>query len=246
MVTIIPLFKLHCPKSKVMKTILIIACILTSFSLSSFGQQISETAFGLGISKTNSPDQEQHWNDGPSPTYLNFYVNKTWSANDKPISLIKEAGLNLQYAHFNLESGGLGASNYLTGHITSLFADADLLVRYRINESIALGIGPEAEILLMGRNKLDNAYQTILTSPPSAGNVSEKGFNRHYFKQPSYGIKLCLFESMVDARTSVRINFSYLWTKSELSNFYTTNYTRLSFVIGFKKQKEEEIPETEN
>jgi hypothetical protein len=229
-----------------MKNVLIIACLLFSINLSSFGQQISETTFGLGISKTATPDQEQHWNDGPSPTYLKFYVAKSWYASNKPISLVKDAGLNLQYANVNLESGGLGASNHLTGHVTSLFADADLLVRFRINESIALGIGPLAEVLIIGRNKLDNAYQTMLTSPPSAGNISQKGLNRDYFNQPSFGIKVSLFESMVDARTSIGLNFSYLWTKSEASDFYTTNYTRISFVIGFKKQKEEVIPDPEN
>lgn len=227
-----------------MKNILLIVSILFSISLSSFGQQINETAVGLGISKTTSPDQEQHWNDGPSPTYLKFYVSKSWHTNDKPVSFIEDAGLNLQYANVNLESGGLGASNHYTGHITSLFADADLLVRFRINQSIALGIGPQVEILLFGLNKLDNAYQSTLTSPPTEGIVRNNGLSRNYFNQPSFGIKLSLFESKVNARTCIGLNFSYLWTKSELSNFYAANYTRFSLVIGFKKQKEEVIPES--
>jgi len=31
--------------------------------------------------------------------------------------------------------------------------------------------------------------------------------------------------------------FSYLWTKSEYSNFHAANYARISFFIGFEKEK---------
>ena len=225
-----------------MKNILSIACMLLfSITSNTFGQQISETAIALGISKTSSSEMQQYWDLNTTPTYLTFNVNKNWYNNDHWISLRKEAGLNLQYSYFNVESGGLGASNHLTGNVVSLFANAVLQARLRINNTMAFGIGPEAEILIIGHNRLNNSYQTIMTKPPSAGSVRYEGFNRDYFNPPSFGIKLSLFESMVDARTSIALNFSYLWTQSESSNFYASNYTRISFVIGFKKQKKEII-----
>ncbi|HAH22375.1 MAG TPA: hypothetical protein DCL77_01155 [Prolixibacteraceae bacterium] len=226
-----------------MKNILLIACILFSFlSLSTFGQKISETNFALGISKIVAPDYDHHWEEDP-PTYFLLNASKSWY-NDHGLTLMKEAGLNLQYAKIHNLTTGLGAGNEYTGNITSLFADVAMLARFRINKTFAFGVGPEAEILLIGQNNLNIAYYTHFTNPPSSGEKRDKGLNRDYFDQPSFGIKVSLFESMVDARTSIGLNFSYLWTKSELSNFYASNYTRISFVIGFKKQKEEVIPET--
>ena len=231
-------------ESKVMKNILAIACILFSFTSSIFGQKISETNLSLGFSKTTAPLYKQYWDD--TPTYLVLNASKSWHNNDHWLSLRKEAGFNLQYSKVNLESGGLGASNHLTGSITSLFANATLQARFRINSSMAFGLGPEAEILLIGLNNLNDSYQTILTKPPSMGNNHQSGFNRDYFNKPAYGIKLSLFETGISEKTTLGINVSYLWTKSELSDFYASNYTRISFFIGFIKQKKELPPDPLN
>lgn len=222
-----------------MKIILAIACLLLlSFSFGALGQTIRETNLLIGINKTSSPEYNSRWDELP-PTYLLFGGTKSWHSNDHLLSLRKEAGLNLQFANIDLSSGGMGAGNHYTGHIFSLFANAALQARLRINNSLAFGLGPEAELLLIGLNNLNNEYHTMFTKPPSGGNVRYDGLNRDYFPQPSYGIKLSLFDSKADARTSIALNLSYLWTKSESSNFYASNYTHISFVVGFKKSKNE-------
>ena len=96
-----------------------------------FGQKIRETSFAFGINKTSSPVQHNYWNENSSPTYLTFNATKSWYNNDHRFSIRKEAGLNLQYSNINLDSGGLGGHNYYSGNITSLFADAALLVQLR-------------------------------------------------------------------------------------------------------------------
>lgn len=230
-----------------MKNIFLFACIfLFSFPVCTFGQQISETNLLLGISKPFSLVQDSRWEES-SPTYLFVGGTKSWYSNDQRVSLRKEVGFNLQYANMNLSNGGLGGGNHYTGNMVSLFADAALLVRFRISKSFALGMGPAAEILVLGKYNLNNSYYSRLNYPkPTSGEIQTKGFNRDYFNKPSYGIKFSLFESMVDARTSIGLNFSYLWTQSESSNFYASNYARISFVIGFKKQKKELPPDLLN
>jgi len=222
-----------------MKNLFVIACTLFfSFTLNTFGQKISETNFSLGISKTTAPDQEQHWVEDP-PTYLLLNASKSWYNKDHRLSLRKEAGLNLQYAHMNLSNGGMGSSNHYTGHIISLFANAALQARFQVNNTLAFGLGPEAEILLMGQNSLNNSYYTMFTNPYSVGDIHEGGLNRDYFNKPSYGIKFSLFEAGINEKTTIGINVSYLWTESEFSNFYASNYTRISFFLGFIKPKNE-------
>jgi hypothetical protein len=221
-----------------MKSILYIACVLVFLlPLCTFGQQVSETNFSLGISKTSAPDHERHWDEDP-PIYLLLNASKSWY-NNHWLSLQKEAGLNLQYAHIDLSGGGLAAGNHYSGHIISLFAHAALQARLRISQTLAFGLGPEAEILLMGQNNLNNSYYTLFTNPPSSGDIHEGGFNRDYFNKPSYGIKFSLFETAINAKTTIGIHVSYLWTKSEYSNFYASNYTRISFCLGFISQKKE-------
>ena len=74
----------------------------------------------------------------------------------------------------------------------------------------------------------------MLTNPYSSGIIRETGINRDYFNQPAYGIKISLFETGINEKTKLGLNFSYLWTKSESSDFYA-NYIRVSFFIGFRK-----------
>lgn len=225
-----------------MKNIFVIACILSlSFSLGALGQNISETTLSMGISKPSSPDNQPYW-DEDSPVYLLLGGTKSWYASDQSISLRKEVGLNLQYANIDLETGGLGANNHYTGSILSLSANASLQARFVIDPSVAVGIGPEAELLLIGKNHLDDAYFTMLNgTTPTSGVAENNSLNRDYFKQPSIGIKLSLFESAISDQTTLGIHISHLWTKNEFSNFYASRYTRISLFIGFRKQ-EKELP----
>ena len=195
-----------------MKNILSITYILVSISLSSLGQQICETNIALGISKTTLPANDYGWGGNP-PTYLVLKTSKSWYNKDKLISLKKETGLNLQYSNIHRSSGGLGASNDYNGMVISLFAEASLQARIRFSSSLAMGLGPEAEFLVMGYNNIDLSYFSRLYYPViSSGNRREIGLNRDYFNKPAYGIKLSLYEKKVDASTSIGLNISYLWT----------------------------------
>jgi hypothetical protein len=227
-----------------MKNIISVLFIIAVI-FSAEGQNVSETNISIGMSKTSSSLFKQKYDEEP-PTFFILNGSKSWYSNDSWISLRKEAGVNLQYAHIDLSSGGLGAANHYTGNIISLFANASLQGRIQIIHSMNIGIGPEAELLLIGINKLNNEYYSMIYNPPTAGNKDMSGINRDYFNQPSYGIKLSLYESAPQATTTIGIHFSYLWTKSEPSNFYTDNYSRISLMIGFKKQKEESPVEPVN
>jgi hypothetical protein len=204
-----------------------------------FGQKIRETNFAFGINKTASPDQQMHWNENSSPTYLTFQATKSWDNNNHRFSIRKEAGLNLQYSNIGLDSGGLGGHNYYSGNITSLFADAALLAQLRITRTLTLAIGPEVEFLLIGYTNLMESYYYYTANHPVSGDNRTVGLNRAYFNQPAYGFKFILFETGITEKTTIGLNFSYLWTKSEFSNFYAANYTRISFVIGIRKGVDE-------
>lgn len=215
-------------------------CIFMLSALNNvLAQKIRETSFAFGINKTSSPVQHNRWNENSPPTYLTFNATKSWYNNDHRFSIRKEAGLNLQYSNIDLDSGGLGGHNYYSGNITSLFADAALLVQMRINSSLALAIGPEAEYLMIGYTNLRESYYYKDADRYISGANRTVGLNRDYFNKPAYGIKFRIFESGIIEKTTVGLNFSYLWTKSEFSNFYAANYTRISFVIGFRKGVDE-------
>ena len=220
-----------------MRKFSVFVSILIFLTFGGFAQKISETNVELGISKTSSPVQRERWGEDPAPTYLTFKATKSWYKNDQWISLRKEIGFNLQYSNINLSSGGLGASNHYTGNIISLFANGCLQARFRIDSTFALGIGSEAEYLLIGYNNLNNSYYTAGTNPPGSGDIHNKNINRDYFNQPSFGLRLSIFETGISEKATIGINVSYLWTKSEFSDFYAANYMRISFLIGFKRAK---------
>ena len=224
-----------------MKTYSEILCfLLFSITFSSFGQKISETNFALGISKLSSSEFWHHW-DGNPPTYLTFNATKSWYNNNHRISLRKELGLNLQYSSIGIGGGGLGGGSYSSGNITSLFADVSLLANIQINKRLAFCVGPEAELLLIGNTNVTNDWYYYSSPHPMSGSTHEHGINRDYFNQPAYGIKARLYESGITEKVTIGLAFSYLWTKSEDSNFYASNYTRISLCIGFTKQ-EKELP----
>jgi hypothetical protein len=222
-----------------MKQFVILLCLFVLSTISPvLGQKISETNLELGLNKTSSPKQHQYWGDDPSPTYLNFKVTKSWYKNDRWFSLRKEVGLNFQYSNINLSNGGLGASNHYTGNIVSLFTDLCIQARFRIDSTFAFGIGPEAEILMIGNNNLYKSYYTMFNYPENVcGDEQIKGFNRDYFNQPTFGIKLSLFNTNISNKVMIGLNISYLWTKSEYSNFYAANYAKISFFIGLHHDK---------
>lgn len=204
-----------------------------------FGQKICETSFAFGFNKTASPYQQMHWNENPSPAYLTFNATKSWYNNYHRFSIRKEVGLNLQYSKIVLDSGGLGGHNYYSGNITSSFADAALLAQLRINRRLTLAIGPHAEYLLIGYTNIRESYYYYNVDHYISGANRTVGLNRDYFNQPAYGIKFRLFESGISEKTTIGLSISYLWTKSEFSDFYATNYTRITFFIGFRKGNDE-------
>lgn len=220
-----------------MKYSLAFVNILVFVTFNAFGQTISETNFSFGLSKTSSPDQQMHWNENPAPTYIVLNASKRWYREKHRISFGKELGFNLQYSNIDLDSGGNGGHSFYSGNVISLFADAALLAHFRISNTLAFSFGPEAEILMIGKNNLKSSYYLSYTNPPCSGKNHETGLNRNYFNQPSFGIKLSLFESKFTNKTTLGLNFSYLWTKSEPANFYAANYARISFLVGFKQKK---------
>lgn len=223
------------------------ACLLILFwSLNGFAQQVSETDFTLGISKTKAPREINYWQEA-EPVYLFMKASKSWNNPEEKLSLRKEAGLNLQYANIahSTSSNALGGFNEKTGTVISLLANAALQAHYRITNNWAVGAGPEAELLLLGYNNIDDYYTRIYipSQPPSSGHTSERGINRNYFKNPSYGLKISFFQGNADARTTLGLHFSYLWTQSEHSSFFASNFVRFGLSIGLKKQKQDPVLE---
>lgn len=229
-----------------MKNILAIVCLLlVSVTHYAFGQTISEINYAFGISKTSPAVQSRYW-DEPIPAYLKLNITKSWYSNNHRISLRKEVGVNLQYAKVSLTSGGLGGRGYLSGNIISLFADAALMANIRITHSLAFSAGPEVEFLALGKNHLNYSYSMYYQNPPCSGERRLDGINRDYFQEPSYGIRMRLYESGITDRAAIGIGASYLWTKDLNSNFYADNYKRISLFIGFKKKKKEVTVDPQN
>jgi hypothetical protein len=226
-----------------MKQFTVLLCVFILYVISPvFAQKVSETNFGIGFSKTPSNEEiKQHWwDDSPPPTFLNINTSKSWYRNDRKITLQKEIGLNLQYANIGVGGGGLGAGNYYSGKIINLNAEASLQIRVYIDCMISFGIGPTSEYLLLGYNNINNSYYTH-SDPPRSGDIRTSGINRDYYNQPSYGIKMSIINSRIKGENILGLDVSYLWTKSEHSNFYASNYFQVSFFIGFRKQNKEVI-----
>ena len=202
-----------------------------------FAQKVSETRFELGVNRMSSPKFKMRWNDDDFPIYPTIRTSKSWYNNDHWVSLSKEVGFNMQYSGIDLAGGGLGAGNHYTGSIISLFADAALLSHFQLSDILVFGIGPETEILIIGKNNLNNSYFNTFCNPPISGDRRIAGLNRDYFNQPAFGLKFSLFETFINEKTTFGFNFSYLWTKNEYSNFYASNYMRISFFVGLRKQK---------
>ncbi|MGE5429089.1 MAG: hypothetical protein ACM3O8_14440 [Methylococcaceae bacterium] len=222
----------------------ILILVFLTIALSTFGQQVRETSLGVGISKNSYPKDQQFYEE-ELPYYLIINGSKSWYSNDHRLSLRKEAGINLQYASIGFNTGGLGASSKYTGSITSLFANVSLRPSIHISQSLIFAAGPEAEVLLMGYNNIDYEFYSMIYDPPTFGNKKLNGFNRDYFNQPSFGIKASLLESNPDTKVNIGLSLSYLWTKSDPSNYYAERFARFSIVIGFKKQKDK-APEESN
>jgi len=222
-----------------MKKFLIFISISIFLSFGAFGQKISETNLAFGIVKSTSPMEYNYWDGNPIPIYQRFSITKSWYSNDHRFSLRKELGINFQYSKINLESGGLAAREYYSGHIISLFGEAAILARFRINSTLAFSIGPLAELLALGNNNLTYSYSTIITNPPSSGRTVYPLLSRDFFNSPGYGIKARLFESALSENKTIGLSVSSLWTKQKLSNFHASNYTTIALYIGFKGKKQD-------
>lgn len=223
-----------------MKQILPTLAVVFFLTGNAFGQKISETDFSLGVKLTSSPEQQTYWNENPPPTYFTASASKVWYRDNRRISFEKELGLQLQYAGIDLDSGGNGGHSWHTGNIFSLFAEASLAARYRIEKTLVLSIGPEAEMLLIGKNNMNISYYMSFCNPPISGEKQEVGLNRDYFDKPSFGGKLGLHKTMPNENITIGFKFSYLWTPMESSNFYAAHYARVSFFVGFKGLKKQQ------
>lgn len=137
-----------------------------------FGHKTSETDLALGIVKTTAQMKQNYWNDSPLPRYQRFSITKSWYRDNHWFSMRKELGINFQYSKIDLASGGLGAQGYYSGHIISLFGEAAILARFRINSTLAFSIGPVAEILAIGNNDLTYSYFFQLFHTPQLGTQS--------------------------------------------------------------------------
>lgn len=223
-----------------MKKKLVIVSISIFLTFGAFGQKISETNFGIGLSNTPRSEEIKHiWSeDTPPPTFLSINASKNWYRSDRKLTLQKNIGINLQYSKISVGGGGLGAGNYYTGKIINLNAEANLLLRFNFDSIISFAFGPMSEYLLVGYNKINNSYYTYFDRPRS-GDIKTSGINRDYYNQPSYGIKLSIINSRINGKNTLSLDFSYLWTKSEHSNFYASNYFQVSFLIGIKNQKQD-------
>jgi hypothetical protein len=221
-----------------MKKNLVFLSISIFLTFSALGQKVSETDFGIGFSKTPLNEKiKQHWSeDAPPPTFLNINVSKNWYRSDRKIALQKEVGINLQNSKINVGGGGLGGGSNYSGRIINLNTEANLLLRFNVDSMISFALGPMAEYLLVGYNNINNSYYTNFGQPRS-GEIRTSGINRDYYNQPSYGIKLRIINSRMNGKNTLGLDLSYLWTKSEFSNFYASNYFQVSFLIGFKNQK---------
>ncbi|MFY9151382.1 MAG: hypothetical protein WAO52_05170 [Prolixibacteraceae bacterium] len=218
-----------------MKQSLIFILILEILSVTQvFGQQITETSFAIGINKTNSPENHSYFRETPL-THLIFNITKSWNKDDHRLSFRKAMGFNLQYSKISLSSGGLGANWNQTGYINSLLANMSIQANYKINKNFSVNLGPAAEFLIAGFYHLQTNSSSIYMDPPYSTHKNETRLNRDYFKQPAFGIKFGVFETGLSEKTTIGLNLSYMWTKSERSNFYADTYTQLTFVIGFRK-----------
>ncbi len=221
-------------QKQVMKRVLaIVSIFLFSFTFNTVGQKVCKTDFSFGMNSSTPKGSETYW-EAPRPNNLIFNAAKSWDSNQHRISLRKQLGANLQYSNIRYGRGNLTESYTFKGNNLSLFANTALLAHFRITGKLAFSAGPEVEILLIGINNLKKSPYTTFTSPPSSEIIRERGMNRDYFNEPSFGIKACLFETDINEKTTLGINFSYLRTKSDYSNFFASNYTRISFLVGFK------------
>lgn len=211
-----------------------------------FAQKVTETGFEAGFNKTSSPDFEMHWNNSQSqPVFLTLGALKSWYNENHKISFRKELGLSLQYANIDLSGGGLGAGNSYSGNITSLFVTPSLLARFKVSPKISADLGPTMDYLIVGINHFTNSYYSVLPELGGNGEKGTTGLNRDYFNKPSYGIKARLTGISVEEKFTIGVSITYLWTKSGYENFDISNYTKISFYLGFKKSKQpKEEPES--
>lgn len=224
-----------------MKHLIVISVLtLIIFSGKGYCQKVSETTIGVGFNKTIPENFNQYWSDEfAAPTFLNLKAGKNWYRDDHSVGFVKSVGLNLQYANLNIGGGGLGAGNHYTGKILNLYAEASLQARFRIDSTFSISFGPAAEYLIGGYHNINNSYYTMFTTPPSSGDKRDSGIGRDYFNKPSYGLKM----GFASDKAKVGVNLSYFWTKSDDSNYYTSNFLQITLVVGFKKQTNQGLEE---
>lgn len=212
-----------------------VAIVFISFFFAcsmAFGQVVSEIGAGFGVNKTHSSEFGNHYQQNSSPAYFFVESDFSWYRNDRRITIQKEIGLRMQFADIELATGGKASGNSYYGSINSLFAGLALMARVNLGSGLSAALGPAAELLLIGRNRVNYTYFSMFTNPPSYHEGQYKGMNRDYFGNPSMGIKLLLTKQVSEKNTiSIRVN--YMSTTSDRTNFYVSNSTYVAFIVGF-------------
>jgi len=231
--------------SQIMKIFTLFLFLIFILSSQLFAQKIGETGIEAGFNKPTIPHFDMEWNhNSTKPAFLNLGILKSWYNENSKISFRKELGISLQYQKIDLSGGGLGAGSSYSGNITCLFISPALLAHFKVSPKLTADVGPSMDYLIAGLNHLTQSSYSVLPGFGGNGEKEIKGINRDYFHNPAFGIKARLTNISVEEKVNIGIAFTYLWTKSGNENFNATNYTKISFYIGFKKSKQpKEEPE---
>lgn len=208
------------------------------FSTKGFSQKVSETFFSAGANILKSTDFRNYYDEEcTSPTFLNLGVTHSWYRTDRKVTFNKEIGLNFQYSSPDLSSGGLGAHSYSSYKLLNLFGEATIQTQIKIDSTMSIGIGPTVEYMIVGYNRVNTSYYYLADTHYINGECSHAGFNRNYFGNPLWGIKLSVFNFAMREKATFKVNFSYFWMKENKSNFHSSSYIKVGMAIGFRHKK---------
>ncbi len=214
--------------SKIVKKgfLVLLLFILTGFVRLS-AQQNRMTQFVAGMDVANYSHSGDHKNE----TFF-FGVNKTWNKKSpERVSWAKSAGIAIKYYSLDRESGGLGAFTNYSGEYIFSTINLSLHAQLRFRRNYYVQIGPRVEYLLAGLEHLSSESGTVLTDLPTMSSEKVVEFNRNYFRQPYFGPDLKLMLQNPGDAASVGLNFSYMLTFKDDSNFDTGGLFRIAFLM---------------
>lgn len=205
---------------------------------SSFGQDKSQTFFSAGANILKSKDFNTYYDEECTPpTFFGFGVTHSWYRTDRDFTVNKEIGLNMQYSSPSLSSGGLGAHSSSKYQLFNLFAEATIQAQIKIDSTMSIAIGPAIEYLITGYNKEKTSYYSMIHNPPTSGEISHSGFNRNYFGDPLWGVKLSFISFAMKDKATFKMNCSYFWLNQDESNFHSSSFIKLGVAVGFGGKK---------